>query len=203
MSKSKPITPGVAIFCGGLIAGILDAADGVGLLLRCLASTRFKFRNSWPAAFMERPLFKREVPAACLVSLPIFHRFHGRRYLRGSNPVSAHAKQGAGIVGHDLRRCRIHCYELCRTTAHSRRAITLICAALTERGSRARVFRWLTDRPGSPTDYKAVQLQYSGGLTTEEVAQLHTTVPRLAQRLIQSLPAGNAKRKEHTYGSTP
>jgi hypothetical protein len=29
MSKSKPITPGAAIFYGGLIAGILDAADGV------------------------------------------------------------------------------------------------------------------------------------------------------------------------------
>src|SRR5882757_5908943 len=29
MSKSKPITLGAAIFYGGLIAGILDAADGV------------------------------------------------------------------------------------------------------------------------------------------------------------------------------
>jgi hypothetical protein len=28
VSKSKPITPGAAIFYGGLIAGILDAADG-------------------------------------------------------------------------------------------------------------------------------------------------------------------------------
>ena len=29
MSKSKPITPAAAIFYGGLIAGILDATDGV------------------------------------------------------------------------------------------------------------------------------------------------------------------------------
>jgi len=29
MSESKPITPGAAIFYGGLTAGILDAADGV------------------------------------------------------------------------------------------------------------------------------------------------------------------------------
>jgi hypothetical protein len=29
MSKSKPITPGAAIFYGGLIAGVLDATDGV------------------------------------------------------------------------------------------------------------------------------------------------------------------------------
>jgi len=28
MRKSKPISPGIAIFYGGLIAGILDAADG-------------------------------------------------------------------------------------------------------------------------------------------------------------------------------
>jgi hypothetical protein len=28
MSKSKPTTPGAAIFYGGLTAGILDAADG-------------------------------------------------------------------------------------------------------------------------------------------------------------------------------
>jgi len=28
-------------------------------------------------------------------------------------------------VGHDLRHCGIHCYELCRTTAHSGREITL------------------------------------------------------------------------------
>ena len=96
---------------------------------------------------------------------PFFHRLRGRRHLRGSNPVSAHAKQGGGNVGHDLRRRGIHCYELCRTTAHSRREITRVFAALAERGSRARFVRWLTDRLGSPTHYKPVQLQYSGGLT--------------------------------------
>src|SRR5258708_19179973 len=96
---------------------------------------------------------------------PFFHRLRGRRHLRGSNPVSAHAKQGGGNVGHDLRRCGIHCYELCRITAYSRREITLVLAALAERGSRARFIRWLTDRLGSPTHYKLVQLQYSGGLT--------------------------------------
>jgi hypothetical protein len=84
---------------------------------------------------------------------------------RGSDPVSAHAKQGGGNVGHDLRRCGIHCYELCRTTAHSRREIALVFAALAERGSRARFVRWLTDRLGNPTHCKPVQLQYSGGLT--------------------------------------
>jgi hypothetical protein len=60
---------------------------------------------------------------------------------------------------------RLKCYELCRTTAHSRREITLFFAALAERGSRARFVRWLTDRLGRPTHYKPVQLQYSGGLT--------------------------------------
>jgi hypothetical protein len=42
---------------------------------------------------------------------------------------------------------------------HSRLEITLVFAALAERGSRARVVRWLTDRLGSPTHYKPVQLQ--------------------------------------------
>jgi hypothetical protein len=49
--------------------------------------------------------------------------------------------------------------------AHSRREITFVFAALAEQGSRARFVRWLTDRLGSPTHYKPVQLQYSGGLT--------------------------------------
>ena len=92
---------------------------------------------------------------------PFFHRLRGRRHLRGSNPVSAHAKHGGGDVGHDLRHCGIHCYEFCRTTAHSGREITLVFAPLAERGSSARFLRWLTDRLGSPTHYKPVQLQYS------------------------------------------
>ena len=133
------------------------------------ASTRSKFCNSLPAAFMERPLFKWEFPAPWLVSSPIFHRLRGRRHLRGSNPVSAQAKQGRGNVGHDLRRCGIHCYELCRTTAHSRREITLVFAALVERGSRARFVRWLTDRLGSPTPCKPVQLQCKFAVRTTQI----------------------------------
>ena len=70
-------------------------------------------------------------------------------------------------MGRDLWRRGIHCYELCRTTTHSRREITLVFATLAERGYRARLVRWLTDRLGSPTDYKPVQLQYSGGLIRE------------------------------------
>ena len=101
---------------------------------------------------------------------PFFHRLRGRRHLRGRNPFSAHAKQGGGNVGYDLRCCGIHCYELCRTTAHSRLEIALVFAALAERGSRARVVRWLTDRLGSPTHYKPVQLQYSGGLSIKLIA---------------------------------
>src|SRR6266850_2306575 len=128
------------------------------------ASTRSKFCNPLPAAFMERPLFKREFPAPRLVSSPIFSSPSRSPPLRGSNPVYAHAKQEGGNVGHALRRCGIHCYELCRTTAHSRREITLVFAALAGRGSRARFVRWLADRLGSPTHYKPVQLQYSGGL---------------------------------------
>src|ERR1700676_3147055 len=73
--------------------------------------------------------------------------------------VACTVPRTVGCVG-----CGIHCHELCRTTAHSRREITLVFAALAERGSRARFVRWPTDRLGSPTHYKPVHLQYSGGL---------------------------------------
>ena len=85
MSKSKPITPGVAIFCGGLIAGILDAADGVGLLLRCRlqpdpSSEIHGQRLLWSGRF-SKGKFLRHAWSPC----PFFHRLHGRRYLPGSN----------------------------------------------------------------------------------------------------------------------
>ncbi len=73
-------------------------------------------------------------------------------------------------MGSDLRRGGIHGYELCRTTAHSRREITLVFASLAERGSRARFVSWFTDRLVSPTHYKPVQLQYPGGLTGSSIA---------------------------------
>jgi hypothetical protein len=63
MSKSKPITLGAAISYGGLIAGLFDAADGVVAYYFAAGFNRSRFCNSLPAAFMERPLFKREFPA--------------------------------------------------------------------------------------------------------------------------------------------
>ena len=71
MSKSKPITPGAAIFYGGLIAGILDAADGVVAYYFAAGFNPIQVLPE-PAAFMERPLFRREFPAPWLVSSPIF-----------------------------------------------------------------------------------------------------------------------------------
>ena len=164
MSKSKPITLGAAIFYGGLIAGILDAADGfvAYYFTACfnpIQVLQFIASGFYGAARFSKGNFRR----LSWSPRPFFHRLRGRRHLRGSNPVSAHAKHGGGDVGHDLRHCGIHCYELCRTTAHSGREITLVFAPLAERGSSARFLRWLTDRLGSPTHYKPVQLQYSGG----------------------------------------
>jgi hypothetical protein len=72
ISRSKPNSLGVAIFYGGLIAGMLDAVDGFVAYYFAAASTRSKFCNSLPAAFMERLLFKRGFPAPWLVSSPIF-----------------------------------------------------------------------------------------------------------------------------------
>jgi hypothetical protein len=174
MSKSKPITLGAAIFYGGLIAGILDAADGfvayyLAAGLNPIQVLQFIASGFYGAAAFEKGNSRR----LGWSPRPFFHRRRGRRHLRGSNPVSAYAKQEGGNVGHDLRRRAVHCYELCRTTAHSGREITLVFAALAERGSRARFVRWLTDRPGSPTHYEPVQLQYSGGSTIKLIGTTH------------------------------
>ena len=72
MTKSKPITLGAAIFYGGLIAGILDAADGVVAYYFIGGLNPIQVLQFMPAAFMERPLFKRDFPAPWLVSWPIF-----------------------------------------------------------------------------------------------------------------------------------
>jgi hypothetical protein len=163
MSKSKLITPGVAIFYGGLIAGILDATDGVVAYyfiggLNPIQVLQFIASGFYGAAAFQKGNFRRLGGSP----RPFFHRLRGRRHLFGSDPVSAHAKQGGGNVGHDLRCRGLHSYEPCRTTAYSRREITLLFAPLAERGSSARFVGWLTDRLGSPTYYKPIKHQYSG-----------------------------------------
>jgi hypothetical protein len=133
MSKSKPITPGAAIFYGGLIAGILDAADGVGAYYFAADFNPIQVLQFMASGFYGAAAFQKGSSCALIGLLAhFFHRLCGRRYLRGSNR-SAHAKQGCGNVGHDLRRFGIHCYEICCTTAHSRREITFVFAALVER----------------------------------------------------------------------
>jgi hypothetical protein len=72
MSKSKPITPGTALFCGGLFAGILDAADGVVAYYFAAGFNPIQVLQFIASAFLERPLFKREFSAPWLVSSPIF-----------------------------------------------------------------------------------------------------------------------------------
>ena len=171
ISRSKPNSLGAAIFYGGLIAGMLDAVDGFVAYYFAAGFNPIQVLQFIASGFYGAAAFQKGISGALVGLLAhFFHRLRGRRRLRGSKPVSAHAKQGRGNVGHDLRRCGIHCYELCRTTAHSRLEITLVFAALAKRGSRARVVRWLTDRLGSPTHYKPVQLQYSGGLSIKLIA---------------------------------
>ena len=165
ISKSKPNSLGAAIFCGGLIAGMLDAADGFMAYYFAAGFNPIQVSAIHCQQLLWSGCFSKGISGALVGLLAhFFIAFARRGRLRGSNPVSVHAKQGRGNVGPDLRRCGIHCYELCCTTARSRREITLVFASLGERGSRARFVRWLTDRLGSPTHYKSVQLQYSGGL---------------------------------------
>ena len=162
MSKSKPITLGAAIFYGGLIAGILDAADGVVAYYFAAGFNPIQVLQSIASGFYGADAFQKGISGALVGLLAHFFIAFAVAaiYVGATRFLPMLSREG-----HDLRRCGIHCYELCRTTAHSRREITLVFAALAERGSRARFVRWLTDRLGSPTHYKPVQLQYSGGLT--------------------------------------
>ena len=152
MSKSKPITPRAAIFYGGLIAGILDATDGVvayyliGGLEPDPGSANHRQRLLWSGRF-SKGNFRRLGGSP----RPFFHRLRGRRHLRGSNPVSAHVTQGRGNVGHDLRRRAVFILMNFVVLPHTAVAkITLLFAPLAERGSNARCVGWLTDRLGSP-----------------------------------------------------
>jgi hypothetical protein len=158
MSKSKPIALGAAIFYGGLIAGILDAADNVVAYYFIAGFDPIQVLQSIASGFCGAAAFQKGISSALVGLRAHFSSPSRSPPSTGSTPVSPRAKQQGGNVGHHLRRCGIHCYEPCRTTAHSGREITLVFAALAERGSGARILRWLTHRLGSPTLYKPAQL---------------------------------------------
>jgi hypothetical protein len=72
MSKSKPITPGAAIFYGGLIAGTLDAADGVVAYYFIGGLNPIQVLQSIASGFYGAAAFQRDSPEPWLVSSPIF-----------------------------------------------------------------------------------------------------------------------------------
>ena len=63
MSKSKPITLGAAIFYGGLIAGILDAADGFVAYYFTAGFNPIQVLQFIASGFYGAAAFQREFPA--------------------------------------------------------------------------------------------------------------------------------------------
>ena len=72
MSKSKPITLGAAIFYGGLIAGILDAADAFAAYYFIAGFNPIQVLQFIASGLYGEAAFQREFPAPWLVSSPIF-----------------------------------------------------------------------------------------------------------------------------------
>jgi len=64
MSKSKPITPGAAIFYGGLIAGILDATDGFVAYYLAAGFNPIQVLQFIASGFYGAAAFQKGIPGA-------------------------------------------------------------------------------------------------------------------------------------------
>src|SRR5260370_17724849 len=72
MSKSKPITLGAAIFYGGLIAGILDAADGVVAYYFAAGFNPIQVLQFIASGFYGAAAFQKGISGALVGLLPHF-----------------------------------------------------------------------------------------------------------------------------------
>jgi len=127
------------IVWGGLLAGTLDAVDGVaafGLkgmnpiqVLQYIASGLLgvaSFQGAW-----------------CLASL--LHRFCGSRRLLHRQPQAASASRASSQVGSRLRRGCLSVHELFRVAAFSGSQEPVFCRVVSERCDRARNFCGIRD----------------------------------------------------------
>ena len=134
VSKSKPITPGAAIFYGGVIAGILDAADDVVAYHFAAGFSPIQVLQSIASGFYGAAAFQKGISGALVGLLAhFFIAFAVAAIYVGATRFLPMLSTEAVIWGTILRHCGIHCYELYRTTAHSGHEITLVFAPLAER----------------------------------------------------------------------
>jgi hypothetical protein len=164
ISRSKPNSLGAAIFYGGLIAGMLDAVDGFVANYFAAGFNPIQVLQFIASGFYGAAAFQKGISGALVGLLAhFFIAFAAAAIYVGANRFLPMLSRDVVMWGTIYGAAVFIVMNF--DTAHSRLEITLVFAALAERGSRARVVRWLTDRLGSPTHYKPVQLQYSGGLS--------------------------------------
>jgi uncharacterized membrane protein YagU involved in acid resistance len=72
MPKSKPITLGAAIFCGGLIAGILDATDGFVAYYLAAGFSPIQVLQFIASGFYGAAAFEKGIPGALVGLLAHF-----------------------------------------------------------------------------------------------------------------------------------
>jgi hypothetical protein len=162
MSKSKPITPGAAIFYGGLIAGTLDAADGVVAYYFIGGLNPIQVLQSIASGFYGTAAFQRGFSGALVGLLAhFFIAFAVAAIYVGATRFLPMSRRDAALWGMTYGAAVFILMNFVVLPHTAVAKITLLFAPLAERSSNARFVGWLADRLGSPAYYKPVKLQYS------------------------------------------
>jgi hypothetical protein len=159
ISRSKPNSLGAAIFYGGLIAGMLDAVDGFVANYFAAGFNPIQVLQFIASGFYGAAAFQMGISGALVGLLAHFSSPSAAAIYVGANRFLPMLSRDVVMWGTIYGAAVFIVMNFVYVLPHSRLEITLVFAALAERGSRARVVRWLTDRLGSPTHYKPVQLQ--------------------------------------------
>ena len=166
MSKSKPITLGAAIFYGGLIAGILDAADGVVAYYFAAGFNPIQVLQFIASGFYGAAAFQKGISGALVGLLAhFFIAFAVAAIYVGATRFLPMLNREAVMWGtiYGAAVFIVMNFVVLPHTAVLKSPLSLPLLLNGVLGHA--LFRWLTDRLGSPTHYKPVQLQYSGGLS--------------------------------------
>jgi len=145
ISKEAPVPRAFdTIVWGGLLAGTLDAVDGVA------AFVERHEPHPGPTIHCQRPARRRFVPRRAqdggawrLASL--LHRFYGSRRLLRHERQAASASRASSQVGSRLRRGCLSFHELLRVASFSGSKEPVFFRVVSERCHRARNFCGLRD----------------------------------------------------------
>src|SRR6478752_6009993 len=150
MSKSKPITLGAAIFYGGLIAGILDAADGVVAYYFAAGFNPIQVLQSIASGFYGAAAFQKGISGALVGLLAhFFIAFAAAAIYVGANrflPMLRDLVMWGTIYGAAV--FIVMNFVVLPHTAVLKSPLSLPLLLNGVLGHA--LFRWLTDRLGSP-----------------------------------------------------